>query len=323
MKHISILALNDSILGSVVGPHKVFTEINNILVSMGSNPIFDVKIVGLDKKVNLDNDLFTINTHLLLDEVKKTDLIIIPAMYGDLKNAIELNKKFIPWIIEKYKNGTEVASFCVGAFLLASTGLLDGKTCSTHWVAENEFKKMFPKVKLVTNKIITDENGIYSSGGAFSFLNLLIYLVEKYAGKEIAILASKIFQIEIERMDQSPFMIFNGQKEHEDNTIKQIQDFIEKNYNEKFSVDDLASKYALSRRSLERRFKKATSNSIIEYIQRVKIESAKMILESSKDNVNEIMYKTGYSDIKSFRNIFKKITGLSPLQYRNKYTRIS
>jgi len=209
----------------------------------------------------------------------------------------------------------------MGAFILASTGLLKGRKCATHWLATNEFRNMFPDVNLVTEKIITDEQGIYSSGGAFSYLNLILYLIEKHAGRDMAVLAAKVFAIELDRQNQLSFVIFQGQKEHEDVEIKQAQEFIEKNYQEKITVDELTSKFSLGRRNFERRFKKATSNTVVEYIQRVKIEAAKISLESSRENVNEVMYKVGYTDNKAFRNTFKKITGLSPLQYRSKYQR--
>ena len=152
-------------------------------------------------------------------------------------------------------------------------------------------------------------------------MNLILYLVEKYAGRETAVFCSKAFQIDIQRDSQSPFTIFIGQKEHEDEPIKKAQEFIESNFQDKITVDRLATMFALSRRNLERRFKKATANTIVEYIQRVKIEAAKLSLESSRHNVNEVMYKVGYSDTKAFRTTFKKITGLSPIQYRNKYNR--
>jgi transcriptional regulator GlxA family with amidase domain len=232
------------------------------------------------------------------------------------------NSEFIPWIKEQHKQGAEVASLCVGAFLLASTGLIDGKSCATHWLAANDFRKMFPEVNLVEDKIITDENGIYSSGGAFSYLNLILYLVEKYAGRDVALFCSKAFQIDYERRSQSHFTIFRGQKDHEDDVIKQAQQYIEAKFHEKITVDELASIFSIGRRNLERRFKKATSNTVVEYIQRVKIEAAKMSLESSRENVNEVMYNVGYTDPKAFRITFKKITGLSPLQYRNKYNRL-
>jgi transcriptional regulator GlxA family with amidase domain len=139
----------------------------------------------------------------------------------------------------------------------------------------------------------------------------------------MTVLCAKVFAIEIDRDSQSPFMIFQGQKEHEDEPVKKAQEFIETNFRDKITVDQLASMFALGRRNLERRFKKATSNTVVEYIQRVKIEAAKMNLESSRENVNEVMYKVGYTDTKAFRTTFKKITGLSPVHYRNKYNRES
>ena len=318
MKHISILVAKGAILGNIEGPRQVFTEVNQFLESMGKSPLFKIQLVGLSGESQLNDGLYTIST-FQLNEIEKTDLVIIPAMYGDLKKAIALNQDFVPWIINQYKSGSEIASLCLGAFLLASTGLLKGKKCATHWLAANEFRKMFPDVNLVEDKIITDEYGIYSSGGAYSSLNLILYLVEKYAGRETAVFCSKAFQIDIQRNSQSQFMIFMGQKEHEDEPVKKAQEFIENNFQNKMTVDQLASMLALSRRNLERRFKKATANTVVEYIQRVKIEAAKMSLESSRENVNEVMYKVGYSDPKAFRVTFKRITGLSPIQYRNKY----
>ncbi len=321
MKHISILIPKGAILGSLEGSRQLLTQVNEFFKDKGAPPLFKVQLVGLSKETLLSGGLFTVNTDVVLKDVKKTDLIIIPALDGDIKDSLEKNHDFIPWIIEQYKGGAEVASLCLGAFLLASTGLLKGRKCATHWMAANEFRKMFPDVNLVTEKIITDEKGIYSSGGAFSYLNLILYLIEKYAGRDIAVLSAKLFAIEIERDGQLSFVIFQGQKDHDDEAIKKAQEFIEKNLENKITVDDLASKVALGRRNFERRFKKATSNTVAEYIQRVKIEAAKMSLESSRENVNDAMYKVGYSDPKAFRVSFKKITGLSPVEYRNKYNR--
>ncbi|QMW00603.1 GlxA family transcriptional regulator [Spirosoma foliorum] len=321
MKQISILIPKGAILGSLEGTRQLFSEVNNFFKARGEDPLFKVQLVGLSKETPISGGLFTVHADLLIDDVEKADLIIIPALDGDLKTSIENNRDFIPWIIKQYENGAEVASLCLGAFLLASTGLLKGRKCATHWLAANQFKQLFPDVDLVTEKIITDEHGIYSSGGAFSYLNLILYLIEKYAGRDIAILAAKVFAIEIERENQSSFTIFQGQKDHEDEPIKKAQEFIERNFQDKISVDDLASKFALGRRNLERRFKKATSNTVAEYMQRVKMEAAKKSLETGRKTVNEIMYDVGYSDTKAFRTIFKKITGLAPVDYRNKYNK--
>jgi transcriptional regulator GlxA family with amidase domain len=321
MKHISILIPQGAILGSIEGPRQLLTQVNHFYTSKGAEPLFKVQLVGLTKETPVAGGLFTVNADLLLKDVSKTDLVIIPAVDGDLQQALQANADFIPWVTKHYKAGAEVASLCMGAFILASTGLLAGRKCATHWLAADQFRKMFPDVNLIAEKVITDEKGIYTSGGAYSYLNLILYLIEKYAGRDMAILCAKVFAIELERESQSPFIMFKGQKDHEDDQIRSAQEFIESNYSEKITVDQLASMLAIGRRNLERRFKKATSNTVVEYIQRVKIEAAKMSLESSRENVNEVMYKVGYTDTKAFRTTFKKITGLSPIHYKNKYNR--
>jgi len=321
MKHISILVPNGAILGSLEGSRQLLTQVNHFFKARGSEPIFQVQLIGLTMETTLSGGLFIVRPDKTINEVDRTDLIIIPAVDGELSQAIEANKDFFPWIVKQYNQGAEVASLCLGAFLLASTGLLSGKRCATHWMAESAFRKMFPDVTLVTEKVITDEHGLYSSGGAFSYMNLILYLIEKFAGREMAVLAAKVFAIEIGREDQLSFIIFQGQKDHDDHQIKKAQEFIEANFQDKITVDQLASRFAIGRRNLERRFKKATSNTVVEYIQRVKMEAAKINLESSRENVNEVMYKVGYTDTKAFRNTFKRITGLSPLQYRIKYNK--
>lgn len=321
MKHISILVPNEAVLASIVDPRYMFTAVNQFLEAAGQPAMFTVQLVGLSKEIRLSQGCFSVHSDVLIGDVKKTDLVIVPALSGDIKTSLESNSDFIPWIIEQYKNGAELASLCLGAFLLASTGLLDGKECSTHWLFADEFRSMFPKVTLVDGKIISDEKGIYSSGGASSYWNLLLHIVEKYTSREIAIQASKFFALEIDRKSQSPFVMFNGQKKHEDEPIKQAQEFIELNIADKISVEHLACKFAIGRRHFERRFKKATNNTPIEYIQRVKMEAAKKSFERSTKNVSEVMYDVGYCDIKAFRTVFKKITGLSPIEYRNKYNK--
>jgi len=320
MKKIAILVPRGAAsLGCIEGSFIGFSRANEVLANMGKPPLFNVQLVGINKDPQLYNRLFTVTPDFAIDEVKKTDLIIIPAVNGDMGEVIAANKDFFPWIVEQYKNGAEVASLCVGAFLLAATGLLEGKKCATHWLGQNDFRKMFPDVNLVSEKIITDERGVYSSGGANSFWNLIMYLIDKFAGRDVAIACAKIYEIEIDRDTQSPFIMFTGQKDHEDEPIKEAQSFIESNFQKKITIDELAAMSAMGRRTFERRFKKATSNTVIEYMQRVKIEAAKKSLEHNRKNVSEVMYDVGYSDTKAFRTTFKKITGLSPIDYRNKY----
>ena len=323
MKNISILVPETAVIEAIADPHYMFTAVNNFLIAAGKEPLFEVQLVALTKTVILNNCLFTVNANKLITEVEKTDLIFIPAISGDIDTALNLNKDFISWIIKQYKGGAEVASLCIGAFLLASTGLLNGKKCSTHWNAADEFKSRFPEVELVDGKVVTEDDGIYSSGGANSYWSLLLHLVEKFTDRETAILASKYFLVDIDKNSQSSFAIFKGQKEHNDEAVKDIQNFIEKNIEQKITVNTLADRVAVGRRSFERRFKRATHNSVLTYIQRVKIEAAKRSFESSRKNINEVMYEVGYTDTKAFRMTFKKITGLTPVEYRNKYNKSS
>jgi len=320
MKHISILIpKGHTSVVNIAGTHQMFSWVNEFLEMTGKAPIFNIQLVGLEKKTEQSTGLFTVNPEMLIDDVSKTDLIIIPAIHGDFEANLKNNWEFIPWITTQYKEGAEIVSLCVASFFLAETGLLDGKRCSTHWQFANEFRKKYPKAVLKDDKILTEADGIYTSGGAYSFTNLILYLIEKYAGREIAVMAAKGFMIDIDRSSQSPFMIFSGQKSHKDEEVLQAQEHIEAHFQDRITVDELCEKMGIGRRTFERRFKKATANTVIEYHQRVKVEAAKKELEKDRKTVNEIMHEVGYSDPKAFRDVFRKITQLSPLDYLKKY----
>ena len=322
MKHLTILVPEgENNLSSIVGAYKIFTRANEYWKKSGKKEQFKIELAGISKQVDFYGGLFIVNPQVHIADINKTHLIIIPSLNHNYEKALKGNKLLVDWIEKQYKNGAEIASIRTGAFLLASTGLLDGKTCSTHWSAADQFKAMFPKVNLQTDQLITDENGIYTNGGAYSFLNLMIYLVEKYYDRQTAIFCSKVFQIEIDRQSQSAFTIFTGQKLHGDEMVKKAQAYIESRLDEKISVEHLSSRFAVGRRNFDRRFIKATGNTPVEYAQRVKIESAKKAFETSRKTINEVMYEVGYSDVKAFREVFRKITGMSPLEYRGRYNK--
>ena len=323
MKHVSIMVpVGTAIVDTVIGSFNLFQMANGFRRKRGEEDLFKVDLVGVNKEPQTYSRFFSVTPTASIDEVEKTDLIIVAGIVGDLEKQIERNLPFVEWMKrQRIEHDAEIASLCRGAFLLAETGLLNGKSCATHWLTHDKFKQKYPKVNLIPEKVISEENGIYSSGGAYSFLNLLLHLIEKYYGREAAIWCSKVAEIEFDRIDQNQFVIFNGQKEHPDEEIKEVQEYIEQHYEEKISVADLAQRAAISNRNFVRRFKKATHNTPIEYIQRVRIEAAKKRLESSTLHVQEVMFASGYNDDKSFRNIFKKYTGLTPVEYRNKYNR--
>ncbi len=321
MKHLTILVPvgDENNLSSIVGAYKLFSRANEFWVRNGNRQVFNIQLAGVSKTVGYYGGLFEVKPHTEISAIEKTSLIVIPSLNHKYREAIKANQSLIDWIENQYKNGAEVASICTGAFLLASTGLLAGRNCSTHWSAADDFRGMFPDVNLQTDRLITDEHGIYTNGGAYSFLNLILYLIEKYFDRKTAIFCSKVFQIEMDRNLQSEFAIFTGQKMHDDEVVQQAQVYIENNLEKRITIEDLSSKLNVGRRNFDRRFIKATGNTPIEYAQRVKIEAAKKAFETNRKTINEVMYEVGYTDVKAFREVFRKITGMSPLEYKGKY----
>ncbi|WP_285056405.1 GlxA family transcriptional regulator [Pedobacter ginsengisoli] len=325
MKHITIIApdgqTNLGTVACIAGAYEIFTRANEYHKENGGKELFKIEIAGITQSTNLASGLFSVKTHAHISEIGKTNLIIIPSLGSSYEKAQKGNVGIVDWITKQYKNGAEIATMCSGTFMLASAGLLDGKNCSTHWNYADKFRALFPNVNLQTNELITDENGIYTNGGAYSFLNLTLYLVEKYYDRQTAIFCSKVFQIEMDRQSQSPFIIFKGQKQHGDEMVQEAQAYIESQLTKKISMESLSSKFSIGRRNFDRRFIKATGNTPIEYVQRVKVEAAKKSFETTRKTINEVMYEVGYSDLKAFREIFRRFTGVSPLAYRNKYNK--
>ncbi len=326
MKHLTIVMPNGycslATITCIAGIFEVFNTANNYCKRSGKDALFTIQLAGIAPEQEVFQGIFTVKPHITITDIPTTDLIIIPStLLRSPDNMGAENGVIIEWIKQQYKSGASVASICTGAFFLATSGLLDGKNCSTHWAFADAFRQKFPNVRLQDDRLITDEQGIYTNGGAYSFLNLMLYLVEKYYDRQTAVFCSKTLQIEIDRTSQSIFSMFAGQKQHDDVMVQEAQALIESSVDEKLSVDQLSSRFSVGRRTFDRRFVKATGNTPLEYAQRVRIESAKKALERGRKTVNEVMYEVGYSDVKAFREVFRKITGLSPLEYRSKYNK--
>lgn len=321
MKTILILVPEMAVPAAIIDPRYMFMAVNEFHKNDGKEPPFRVLLIGQSREVRLNEGVVTFRTDALPDEAGQADLILVPALSGNLEKALEANRPLASWIVGQHQRGAEVASLCLGAFLLASTGLMSGKPCSTHWLFANQFRAMFPDVLLMEDRVITEQNGLYSSGGANAYWNLLLHLVEKYTDRATAVLAAKFFVLDMGRTSQSPFSIFKGQKMHGDPDVLLAQDYLESHFSEKIMVDALADRFNIGRRTFERRFKKATHNSPVEYLQRVRVEAAKKQLETGRKTVNEVMYEVGYTDDKAFRSVFGKVTGMSPTEYRGRYGR--
>ncbi|WP_448702664.1 GlxA family transcriptional regulator [Mucilaginibacter sp. AW1-3] len=321
MKKISLLIHENVYSSSVAGVIDLLAGANWCLEQLGKPPAFKLELVS-EKVKNIQLNVHAqFICYATLEEVTQTDLVIIPGFDGNHMAILKKNTAIIKWIKDMKDSGAEIASLCVGAFFLAEAGLLNDKMATSHWAATDEMQLRYPLIKVRSDKVITDQDGIYTSGGAFSSIKLVLYLIEKFCGRETAIWISKRFSIDMDHISQAHYAVFTGQHQHNDNEILKAQNYIEQNYSTITSTDEVAALVNMGKRNFIRRFKAATNNTPIEYIQRVKIEAAKKTLEDKNWQLNEVMNITGYKDIKTFRTIFKRVTGLSPHDYRKKYSR--
>lgn len=319
---VGILTNENSRIMAIASASGILEETNNQLERLGETPMFEIEMISSKHKNVHPCMSIMLNCHKNVEEVKEPyDLIIVPAFYKP-SDFTDSEFQFISFLKDQYKAGAEIACMCTGVFLLAEAGLVDDIPVTTHWGYKEIFEAKYPHIPLKSERIITDTKGIYTSGAAMSSLNMLVYLVEKFVNKEMAILMSKIMAIDYGRTSQSHFAIFNTQKNHNDDSIKEAQIYIEDEYKNDLSVEKLADNFAMSKRNFIRRFKKATNNTPIQYIQRVKIEAAKKSLESGVTSISTIMYDVGYNDMNTFRDTFKKYTGITPVEYKRKYATV-
>jgi transcriptional regulator GlxA family with amidase domain len=277
-------------------------------------PYFDVEIVAEKKgPIKCLNNIL-VQPHKTIEDVKKTDLIIISSITNREINPT-YNPTTIRWLKNQHRRGASIASVCTGAFLLAETGLLDGKNATTHWGFIELLKKKYPKVNVQPEKLITDEGTLYCAGALSAGIDLSIYLVEKYCGHEVAIQCSKALMHDMGRQSQAPFSLLHFQKKHGDEAILAVQLWLEKNLAQPINMNDVAHNQGMSRRTFERRFKKATGDTPLFYLQKIRVEAAKKMVEMENVTFDEISYRTGYQNSCHFREIFRKHTGLLPSQY--------
>jgi len=261
----------------------------------------------------------TLYPHASIKTARKPDLVLIPSVGDDVLGSLTSLRKFVPWIRECSAHGARVVSMCTGTFLLAETGLLDGRSATTHWKFADLFRRSYPKVSLLPERLIVDEGNIITAGASTAFLDVALYLLELYCGREAAILTAKVLLIEMGRYTQLPYTIFTTQKMHKDRQILRAQQFMESNLARQITIDDLARRTGMSTRNFDRRFRAAVSEAPSSYLQKLRIEKAKRLLETTNDGVAEIIVKVGYQDERSFRRLFHALTELSPRAYRRRY----
>ena len=321
--NVAILAFETFATIPITGPMDILNEScalqRDVLGADENRTTFDVELVSLTKKPLQFDGVVTLHPHASISTARQPDLILIPSTGPKVPEALGPLRGFIPWIKACSAAGARVVSMCTGAFLLAETGLLDGRTATTHWFFADLFRRSYPKVKLYPDRLIIDEGNVITSGAATSFLDLILYLVELYCGREAAILTAKVLLIEMGRHTQLPYTIFSTQKMHSDRQVLRLQQFMEAKLQRELTIELLADQAGMSVRNFDRRFRAAVGEAPSSYLQKLRIEKAKRLLETTNDTVAEIMAKVGYEDERSFRRLFGALTDLSPRAYRQKY----
>jgi len=325
---ILVLATSDCMVSSIYGVLDVFYAANycqDLRYGQGNKDNVDCQIVTIDNKPILGYNGIQVMPTQLLDIHDSPDVIVVSAsakmVIDCCGDDIHVSQKteIEQWLTTCYKKGSLITSYCTGSFLLASAGLLKGKTTTTHWRSAELFRRIFPFIKLDCDQLIVDNGDIICSGGSMSYIDLSLYLIDKISGKDIASDCAKLLVFDPVRQKQSPYITFTAQKDHEDQAILKAQDWLERHYKNEVSLDALAEEVGLGSRTFKRRFKQATDENPINYLQRVRIEQAKNQLEKTTESINNIIWSVGYEDISSFRQLFKRFTGLTPKDYREKF----
>ena len=325
---IAILATNNTMVSGIYGLLDVFFAANFCIEKRyGKHSLhkIDCQIVtinnipvkgynGVEIKPTADIDLFN------------NPDIVIPSSSAEIvveccDSAVNFENKAqtIAYLTQKYNEGSVLASYCSGAFIVAATGLLKGKSATTHWRNFELFRSLYPFTRLETDNMIVDNGDIICSGGAMSYIDMALHITSRFIDKEVSSDCAKLLVFDPIREKQSPYVSFEHQKSHNDQPILKAQEYIESHYNNDISMDNLAERVGLGSRTFKRRFKLATNENPINYLQRIRVEQAKRKLEKTTDSINKIIWSVGYEDVSSFRQLFKRFTGLTPKDYRQKF----
>ncbi|KAF2329431.1 GlxA family transcriptional regulator [Flavobacterium daemonense] len=316
-KKTGLIVPHDYKLLSIAAILEVFETANKL--SPQSEKPFEIMLFQLAGQIT-NEQVFGYNVQPIETSNIDLDLILIPAFTTDnMSEMIAKNKDFIPWLKKQHQSGAELASFCTGAFLFAASGLLNEKLATTHVDACSAFTKAFPLVKLKPEETLTADGSLYTSGGSTSSFHLLVLLVQKYCGNEIAVQIAKIFSIDLNRYKQSYFSTFRPNHLHNDALVAMLQQKIESQYHTIEKLEEIIKDIPTSARNMTRRFKQVTGIPPIEYLQNIRVESSKKYLEQTQLSISEIIEKTGYNDPKAFRKVFYKMVGMKPVEYREKF----
>jgi len=321
MIKVTMLGLHNTMATTLLGPMDIFNQAGRLwqrLANQPRSPYFDVFIASADgEPIRCANNVL-VQPHCSIQTIEQTDLLVIAsATYID--EILDKNPELVPWIRRQFHQGAHVASICTGVFLLAETGLLDGKSATLHWGYAQMFSHRYPQVRLQSDKMILDQGRLYCSAGTNAGLDLSLYLVEKFCGHRAALDSAKTMVLDLGRESQMPYSRFIISTAHGDPAVIKTQNWLEQNLAEPIDYDRLAEESRMSRRTMERRFKRTTGVTPLGYVQQLRVEKAKRLLEDGGQTFSEITYEVGYEDISFFRKVFIRLTGMRPKEYQQRF----
>ena len=322
MIDVTVLLLDQTFASTAVGPMEVFRHAGflwNHLTGKPEKPRFEVKMASADGRVVQCDGPIRIEPMASIEDIRKTDLIFIPTTGLSLDDVVERNAPVVPWLKKWHKRGAAIASVCSGVGLVAAAGMLDGKRATTHWALAERFRQKYPKVKWMPEFMVTEDHGFYCGGGVHAALDLTLYLVEKFCGHDVAMESAKALLIDTPRAWQAGFGVVPLKTEHNDEAISTAQDWLHENFHRTFPLEAPAHRAGMSLRNFVRRFKQATGDSPLAYLQKLRIAAAKRLLESNHRTMQEISDAVGYRDVAFFRALFQRHTGVSPSAYREQF----
>jgi transcriptional regulator GlxA family with amidase domain len=320
--HVTILVPGYGLSSAVIGPLEVFSNTGvvwNTLLGEAARAPFEVVTASEDgRPVHLEGGI-TLQPDRAVARIRKTDLVFVPTIGLDLDRAFAGNRRMIRFIGRQAEQGTAIAAVCSGVAMLAETGLLEGRPATTHWAIAEQFRKRYPRVDWKPDLFITESGNIYCGGGVYAALDLCLYLVERFAGYEVARQCGRALLIDPPRTWQASFSAPLLNQQHHDAKIQQAQDYLHEHFNAPVAVDELARRVGMSTRNFTRRFRQATGEPPMTYLHKLRVNCARQLLEADFRSVQEVCYEVGYEDIPFFRKIFRRYTGLAPKEYRLRF----
>ncbi|WP_374467003.1 GlxA family transcriptional regulator [Ferrovibrio sp.] len=323
--HVSLIAIPDASISTLHGLYDVlnsFRMLKGADSSLPETPPFTVEIVAqTTEPIRLASGL-PVQPHRGIAGIHATDIVIVPSVVLNPDWRVGRYPGLVDWLQQVHERGATLCSACSGAFLIAETGLLDGRSTTLHWSYAPDFHKLYPNVPICPEKtlVVAGERGQFvSSGASMSWHDLALYLVARHVGPTTAQTVARFFALQWHRDGLGPYMLFEGRRDHGDAAILEAQDWLAKHFSVADPVDEMIRRSGLAERTFNRRFSNATSHAPLAYVQQLRIEDAKRRLERTNDSVEEIGWRVGYEDPAFFRRLFKRLTGVTPGHYRRQF----